>query len=462
MTKATDISILILMGTSLVVLALEAIGTKQFKTGLVEKPHIRLLTISALIIAGLLIFFDLMNVAQIARQPIVYIDEIASLFLVINAVITVLLGQKTLIKNQNGEIFFLILASLTLSIKNVCTDSLTLKLITGVGWLILLTTLTIKCTPGGKKAEIGLKLTFCVVIFFLQLLLAIFLLNYANISTDLNLLNLNSTTSIVYGYLAIILVTLSMLSLAGIPPFHFGHIDSADGGNISVAFLQISNASIQSGVTLLSLKTALTRSNLDVENSLNFISLTLVIGFMILWLRALDQSKIRRTIAYVGATIAPLFSMSILFGTSALLPKLIFLLAIFSFVTLTLFTLFGSLAYMDPIHMPWQTWEEMSGFGRTNPWQTLTFLVAISSIAGIPGTLGYFVKLSLIAPLHDSVIFSGSVFLSIAFGAACVMRVFVFMFSKQTQNPGATLRPPASLVMASLILIALGFFPFVR
>lgn len=464
MTRATDISIVILMVTSLAVLALEAIGTKQFRLGLVEKPHIRLLTLSALCISLLLIFLDLFGMAQIARQPIMFIDEIASLFLVINAIIATLLGRKTLAKNQNGEVFFLILASLTLSISNVSTDSLILKLVTGVGWLVLMTTLAIRCAQGGKKAEIGLKLTFSTIIYFLELLFAIFLLNYSDISTNLLLINLISTTQNTYAYIAMVLIAISALTLAGVPPFHFGHIDSADGGNISVAFLQNSNGSIQSGIMLLSLKSVLTRSGLDIESGTNFMGLILITGFMILWLRALDQSKIRRTVAYVGTSIGPLFSMSMLFGVSVLLPKLIFIVAIFSFVTLTLFTLYGSLAYMDPIHMPWQTWEEMSGFGRNNPWQTLTFLVAISSIAGLPGTLGYFVKLSLIAPLKDSIIFSGSIFLSIAIGAACVMRVFVFMFSKQSQFSGIAIgpRPPVSLMVASLILIGLGFFPFVR
>lgn len=464
MTKATDISMVILIGTSLAVLALEAIGTRQFRLGLAEKPHIRLLTLSALSISLLLIFLDILGMVQSSRQPVLFVDSIASFFLILNTTIATLLGRKTLAKNQNGEVFFLILAALTLAIANVCSDSLILKLVTGTSWLILMTTVAIKCTQGGKKAEIGLKLSFSIIIFFLQMLLAILVLNYANFSTNLAFLNLSNTPSDALGLLAIILVALGALSFTGIPPFHFGHVDAMDGGNISIAFLHTSTASIQCGMTLLGLKTVLTRSGLDLDNGINFLGLILILGFMVLWLRALDQSKIRRTVAYIATSIAPLFSMSILFGVSVLLPKLIFLIAIFSFVTLTLFALYGSLAYMDPIHLPWQTWEEMSGFGRTNPWQTLTFLVAISSIAGLPGTLGYFVKLSLIAPLKDSYIFSGSVFLSIAIGAACVMRVFVFMFSKQTLTANLNLgpRPPASLLIASFVLVALGFFPFVR
>jgi NADH:ubiquinone oxidoreductase subunit 2 (subunit N) len=139
-------------------------------------------------------------------------------------------------------------------------------------------------------------------------------------------------------------------------------------------------------------------------------------------------------------------------------------MAIFSFLSLSLFVLFGSLAYMEPIGQHWQTWEDIAGFGRKNKVQTLHLLIALASIAGLPGTLGYFIKLSLIAPMQDNLLFSGTIFISIAFGAACTMRMFVFLFSKQSTRVYAEINdlPPYSLMASALILIALGLFPFVR
>lgn len=465
MTKATDITIIILMGTSLVVLMLEAIGNRQFRTTLPEKPHIRLLAIGALAVAFLLIAYSLSGKTIATRRPLLFINDIASIFLIINTIIAIFLGRRTLTRNQNGETYFLILAATAMSISNICTSSLVLKLVASTGWLVLMTTLAIKSTTGGKKAEIALKLGFSAIIVIVLFLFAILLLTYTNHSIDLEMLSLNRPFTNRMSFLGLILVALAGLSLAGTPPFHFGHVDCADGGNISVAFLLLSNSFIQGCALLLTVKTILTKSGVNIDNESNILGFMLIVGFMVLWLRALDQSKIRRTVAYIAASVGPLFSMSILFGVSVLLPKLIFLLAIYSFVTLTLFTLYGSLAYMNPINLPWQTWEDMSGFGRSSPLQTLTFLVALASIAGLPGTLGYFVKLSLIAPLKDSLIFSGAIFLSIAIGAACAMRVFVFMFSKTSQVVGKGVinpRPPVTLMLASLVLIALGFFPFVR
>ncbi len=255
------------------------------------------------------------------------------------------------------------------------------------------------------------------------------------------------------------------ISLAGAPPFHFGHVDCADGGNISLAFLFLSNSAIQGATVLVSIQSILLKSGIAFDEEANLLGTMLIFGFIVLYLRALDQSRVRRTAAYIATSVGPLFSMSMLFGGSVLLPKLVFLLAIFSFLTLTLFTLYGSLVYMDPINLPWTTWEDMSGFGRAKPLPTLTFLIALASIAGLPGTIGYFIKLSLIAPLHENIVMSGSVFLSIAIGAAFVMRVFVFMFSKhqqKTSRESISPRPQFSLIAASIVLIVLGFFPFVR
>jgi NADH:ubiquinone oxidoreductase subunit 2 (subunit N) len=190
----------------------------------------------------------------------------------------------------------------------------------------------------------------------------------------------------------------------------------------------------------------------------------LIFGFIILWIRAIDQNKILRMSSYIATSVGPLFCLSILFGSTILLPKVIFIAAMYSFVTLTLFTLYGSFVYMESIHFSGQTWEDLAGFGKTNTWQGITYLTALASIAGIPGTFGYFVKLSLIAPLKDSLFFSGSIFLSIAVGAACAMRIFVFSFAKDSHTlpKERSTKPHISIIGAAFILIALGFFPFVH
>ena len=459
MNSAVDMVTWILIASSIIVLILETIAGQQ--KGVQEKSHIWLFSCACVCLSFFVIFFSLSNNPLVTKRPALFIKEISSVFLCINTLISIFLIKRTL-KNQSLEFYFFILASLALAIANVNAASFILKMASYIAWLVVMTTLTICSTEGGKKAEIGLKMSMLTMIVIVASLLAAFFLSYTNPSLILDQITLQNPSIIsMLGLLCIIIVGLAM---TGTPPLNFSHIDCADGSNIGVAFLFLSNSIIQGGLLLSHAKFILIRSGINTINNMSSEALMLVLGFMILWLRALDQSKIRRTISYIATSVGPLFAMSMLFGVSLLLPKLIYLCAIFCFATLTLYTLFASLADMGSLATNWQTWEDLSGFGKTNPTQILTLLTAIASIAGLPGTLGYFIKLSLIAPFNESFIFGGSIFLSIAIGAACTMRIFVFAFSKHSYTSENRPKTKAhfSVMAASLVLIGLGFFPFVR
>lgn len=463
MLSTIDILIIILMASSFIVLVLEAIGNKPFRTSIHEKAHIRLFSTGALALCLLLIVLNLAGQSELVKEPLLYFDDLAIMFVLINTLIALYIGNKTIINKQNNDIFFLFLASATISVINIYTDYLVLKLINSTGWLIVIATLAVKTTSGGKKSEIGLKITYSSILVFLLLLLSLYLLTYSSHISDLSSLRLAEQEPM--ALLGLGLFVLAALSLAGIPPFSFAHIDCADGSNLCTAFLFLSNATIQGASHLLDARGVILRSSSLSERELQIIAFILATGLLIAWLRALDQSKIRRTLSYIALSVGPVFCLSLLFGTSKLLPQFIFLMAIFSFLSLSLFVLFGALAYMEPVAHHWQTWEDVAGFGRKNKIQTLYLLIALACVAGLPGTLGYFIKLSLIAPMQDNIIFSGAIFISIAFGAACMMRMFVFLFSKHSIGanfPPNKDAPSFFLMLSALILIALGLFPFVR
>lgn len=464
MNNSIEIILAMLMLSSLVVLMLEAIGPKSSTASFLEKPHIRLFTYVVIIASCIIIVFDLNSQKMLNRRPQLFYESFAAFALLINTFIAIYLGKRTRTFVHNGDSFFILLASLTIAIANIWTDYLVIKLITSSAWLLLMAALAVKTTSGGKKAEIGLKLTFSALILFLLLLFAIYFLSTASIKTELVNISLDNSEGIL-GILGVMFLALAGMSMAGIAPFSFAHIDCADGSSLSTAFLLLSNAMIQGSSFLIGAKSILERSGPSFAHYQETIAFILAAGLLITWLRALDQSKIKRTAVYVASSIGPLFCLSLLFGTSLLLPKLIFMVALFAFVTIALFVLFGSMAFMDPLYSPWQTWEDIAGLGRRNRMPALYFLIAFASIAGVPGTVGYFVKLSLIAPMRDSIIFNAFIFISIAMGSACTMRIFVFLFSKQSHTlvqAGPEQTPPLSLMVASLILMVLGFFPFVR
>ena len=119
---------------------------------------------------------------------------------------------------------------------------------------------------------------------------------------------------------------------------------------------------------------------------------------------------------------------------------------------------------MEPINNHLVTWEDISGFGRQNKLITLCFLISIAAIAGIPGTVGYFLKLSLLSYMQESIVFHLFIFISIAICIACFMRIFVFFYSKVTNEYKKNEEKPIpySLLIACGILSILGLFPFIR
>lgn len=459
MNKSIETVLIIMMLSSVIVLLLETLGQKANRD-FIEKPHIKLLSNTAILASLIIIIFELNQQRFLNRAPQLFFESIAAAFILINTFISIYLSNKTKALIRSDNLHFLLLSSSTIAIACIWTEYASIKLLAATGWLLLMATLSIKTTQGGKKAEVGLKLSFSAFIFFLSYILAIYFLSNSSLQMPISSIQIDSDV----GLIGVLLLVVSGMSIAGISPFSFAHVDSADSSDLSIAFLLSSNAMIIGSEQFIDAKNILMRSGNNFSIHQEPIAYMLAIGLFITWMRALDQSKIRRTATYIASSMSPLFCLAILFGTSLLLPRLIYLLALFSFVTLALFALFGSMAFMDPVYKTWQTWEDIAGFGKKNRLPSLYFLIAIGSIAGIPGTLGYFVKLSLIAPMKDSYFFSSVIFISIAMGAACTMRIFVFLFSKQSRSPynHHIERAPISLMLTSIVLIVLGFFPFVR
>lgn len=445
------------MITSIVLLILDAMSSQDHH----EKSHLKILSILAIVTSWFLIIFAIINNHQaIIKNNINYITIISSLFLITNTIAAIFIGKKTKIKHK--KLYFLSLSLLVLSLININATSLIIKMISNIGWLMVITTISINDIDNSIKAEIGLKMLYAIIITLIFFMIGILFIAYGTLSFDLkDIANtpINHVTA-----LGLCILWLASLAISGIPPFHFAYIDYVETSKPEIAFLFLSNAFIQGSLLFFYIEKILAKSIIIGNNISNLSAFLLGLGFIILWIRAIDQNKIIRMSSYIALSVGPLFYLSILFGSTILLPKAIFIIAMYAFITLTLFTLYGSFTYMDGVSLNHQTWEDLAGFGKINTWQSLTYLVALASIAGIPGTFGYFVKLSLIAPLKDNIFVSGSIFLSIAVGAACCMRIFVFSFAKQGEYSVKinNHKPYIIIIATAAILIALGFFPFVH
>lgn len=448
----------------LIILALGAIGKKNGEVSERESPHVRLLTFGVLGILLIIILIKAIWVDVFGLHLIEFPSQIGGITLVVNTVLTMYLWRFVTIKKQERDTHFFILAMLAFALINVSTNNLLIKMMVSLGWTVLSSAVIIKTTTGGKKAELGLKMLYNGIFSFTLFCISIGLFLLAFNSVELNLIFVKDFAFGSTSSLALFTYILASVCLMGTPPFHFGHIDCAEGGNNSMAFFFTSNAIVQGGVNLLAVKNIFIRSEIAEKDYAFILLMVLFCGFLVLWLRAMDQVRVRRTIIYIAATSGPIFGLSLIFGNSHFLPPLIYYLAAFSFPTLVLFSLYGALSFMTPLSEYWQTFEDIAGFGRIEKIPSLWLIVALAAVAGLPGTMGYFIKLSLIATLKDNWIFSAIIFISIAVGAACLMRIFVFLFSKRAVSinpwvPKTSL--PFALWACSILLIVLGFFPFI-
>lgn len=458
-------SVFILAMACLTILALEAIGKKRSDSDAISHPHVRLFAIIVLFIVLGFILIKAVWEGFLGVQIGDIFSQLACVFLVVNALLALYLSQYSKTIRHNPILFFLMLAMLSFSLLNVASENLYVKMIASLGYTILTGTLLMRSVEGGKQVEVGLKMLYNSIFILMFFACTIFIFLTAFDSIELNQIVISDLANQYLLMSGIFLYVLAQIALGGFLPFNLAPIDGADAAPNGVAFYFQSNAILQAGVNLLALKNIFVRSHLSNESSLSLLAIVLFSGFFVLWLRALDQNKVRRSLIYISSTIGPVFALSLIFGSSLLLPSLLYYAAVFAYPTLVLFGLYGSLSFIVPLSVHWQTWEDIAGLGRRDQIPSLWLMISLASIAGLPGTIGYFIKLSLISALKDDWIYSGAILVSIAIGSACLMRLFVFLFSKkayyESQRPKEE-KLPWTMWLVSLILILLGFFPFVR
>lgn len=448
MINTQQLIILTPMMASFVVLALDIIGAKKDSLIKSEKPHIRIFSITSLSISACVILKTLLNTESNDQSLFVYL--LSSLSIVLGAALVIGLCHRSFKKRLTGDDYFLILSSSTLALVNVFITNLLLNMACLIGFMITMTALIVRTSEGSKKVELGLKLVFSTICIFLLYALAVIILQVNDHKLDVSISFINNQSISITFYPSLLLSLVGVI-LCATPPFHFGYVDCAEGANTGVALLLLNNSFIQGCVLLY---------RLNISHP-SFLIYVLSVGVMLTWIRAVDQSKIRRTVAYISISIGPTLALCLLFGESQILPIYMYYLLLFMFNLLSLFVLFSAVESIKPFSSHNNTWEDLSGYGKINGLNSLVLLVVLASIAGIPGTLGYFLKLSLLSSLN---IFAVSIiiFLSTVIAITCIMRIFVFIFSKHQHIAKQKIdnRVPLSIIISSLLLTILGFFTF--
>lgn len=176
---------------------------------------------------------------------------------------------------------------------------------------------------------------------------------------------------------------------------------------------------------------------------------------------AIVQTNIRRLFAY--STIAHMgFALfGILAGTEAGYASALFYMLVYMMMSLAAF---GLLTLLSRDGLEIESIDDLKGLNEKNPWLAFMMMVVLFSMAGIPPTAGFFVKLSVLKALVDvhmiwvtvvAVLFA----VIAAFYYLRIIKCMYFDEAKHTHRVTISAGTSALFAINCLALIYFGLFP---
>ncbi len=245
----------------------------------------------------------------------------------------------------------------------------------------------------------------------------------------------------------------------GAVPFHMWIPDVYDGAPTAVT-LYISSAPKIAGFALAIrfLADGLQELQVDWQAMLIVLSvLSLAVGNVI----AIAQDNIKRMFAYSTISHVGFLMLGLLAGTAAGYASAMFYALTYA---LTSIGGFGVLILLSRRGFEAEKLDDLKGLFRRNPWFALVMMIILFSMAGVPPTVGFYAKLSVLKSVVDIDLVwlaAYGVLFSIV-GIYYYLRVVKIMFFDDPQDsaeidPGITLR--VVLSANGLLILGLGVFP---
>jgi NADH-quinone oxidoreductase subunit N len=186
--------------------------------------------------------------------------------------------------------------------------------------------------------------------------------------------------------------------------------------------------------------------------------LSLVIGNVI----AIAQTNIKRMLAYSTISHVGFLLLGLLAGSAEGYSA-----AMFYAITYALMAIggFGMIILLSRAGFEADRLDDFKGLNERSPWLAFMMLILMFSMAGVPPTVGFYAKLSVLqAVIHVDMVWLAivAVFFSII-GAFYYIRVIKLMYFDPADEEGPLLAPSTDLQIAvslnSLAVLGLGLFP---
>ena len=258
------------------------------------------------------------------------------------------------------------------------------------------------------------------------------------------------------------LVVIAMSFKIAIVPFHMWTPDVYTGAPTPVTGF-LSAAAKAAGFAVF-VRVLLTGIPLDGANWENVLWILAVLSMTVGNLMALRQNEVKRMLAFSSIAHAGYVLVAVVVGSASAISGVIF----YSFAYAVMGTgAFGILTIRDAGRVP-QTYDDLAGYGKRNPFQALMMTLFMFSLIGLPLTGGFIGKLQIFSAALDG----GWVWLTVigilnsALSAYYYLRVVMFMYMREGALPeGTELSVKSSgfaltgLIGTAVAVLYLGVFP---
>jgi len=180
---------------------------------------------------------------------------------------------------------------------------------------------------------------------------------------------------------------------------------------------------------------------------------------------AIAQTNIKRMLAYSGISHAGFFLLGILAGTASAYAAAMFYIIVYA---ITMAGAFGIVLLLSRKEFEADELADYKGLARLKPWYAFLMLSLMFSMAGVPPTVGFYAKLSVLKAVVsvDMVWLAATAVIFSIIGAFYYLRVVVYMYFHEPEGEGAADNIQAvspglgSLLSANVLaVLVLGIFP---
>ncbi len=258
--------------------------------------------------------------------------------------------------------------------------------------------------------------------------------------------------------LAVIFVVVGLAFKLGAVPFHMWVPDVYHGAPTSVTIFVGSAPKLAAFAMVVRLLVS-GLGDLHVHWG-DMLALLAIISVAVGNIVAIAQTNIKRMLAYSTISHMGFFLFGILSGTEFGYAAALFYVLVYTLMGLGSF---GVLLILSNKGFEAENLEDLKGLNQTHPWLAMLMMLLMFSMAGIPPTIGFYAKLSVI----QSLISVGHVWLAVAavllavVGAFYYLRVIKIMyFDDATESRELSPQPAATVLLSINALAVIGLMPF--